>query len=70
MFYHHEPDLNLANPEVIEEIERIMSFWLRLESSGFRADAASHLIEQAGQGEVRKGVWLLNHLHDFATRPS
>lgn len=67
LFYHHEPDLNLANPKVIEEIERIMSFWLRLGVSGFRVDAASHLIEQAGQGEVRKGVWLLNHLRDFAT---
>ncbi|WP_349617750.1 alpha-amylase family protein [Azotobacter salinestris] len=67
LFYRHEPDLNLANPQVIEEIERIMSFWLRLGVSGFRVDAASHLIEQAGRGEVQDGVWLLDHLRDFAT---
>ncbi|GAB3484662.1 alpha-amylase family protein [Azotobacter salinestris] len=67
LFYRHEPDLNLANPQVIEEIERIMSFWLRLGVSGFRVDAASHLIEQAGRGKVQDGIWLLDHLRDFAT---
>ncbi|GAB3392903.1 alpha-amylase family protein [Azotobacter armeniacus] len=67
LFYHHEPDLNLANSKVIEEIERIMSFWLRLGVSGFRLDAASHLIEQAGRGEAKAGVWLLDHLRDFIT---
>lgn len=65
VFYHHEPDLNLTNPRVIAEIERIMAFWLRLGVSGFRLDAASHLISQAGGGAAQNGVWLLDHLHDF-----
>jgi maltose alpha-D-glucosyltransferase/alpha-amylase len=67
IFYRHEPDLNLANPRVIAEIERIMAFWLRLGVSGFRLDAASHLIEQAGGGQEEKGFWLLDHLHDFVS---
>ena len=65
LFYSHEPDLNLANPKVIKEIERIMAFWLRLGVSGFRVDAASHLIEQAGGGNSSEGYWLLEHMRDF-----
>lgn len=65
MFYHHEPDLNLANPKVIREIERIIVYWLRLGVSGFRLDAASHMVKQAGKGSIKKGFSLLNHLRDF-----
>lgn len=44
-FYPHQPDLNIANPAVREEILRIMGYWLRLGISGFRVDAAPFLIE-------------------------
>ena len=47
-FYKHQPDLNIANPDVREEIERIMGFWLELGVSGFRVDAAPFLIELKG----------------------
>lgn len=65
VFYHHEPDLNLTNSRVIEEIERIMGFWLRMGVSGFRVDAASHLVKQAGGGEQKDGYWVLEHMRDF-----
>jgi maltose alpha-D-glucosyltransferase/alpha-amylase len=42
-FYHHQPDLNIANPAVREEICKIMGFWLELGLSGFRLDAAPFL---------------------------
>src|SRR3546814_11448548 len=67
LFYKHEPDLDLTNPRVIHEIERIMSFWLRLGVSGFRIDAAVHMVRQAGGGELEKGYWLLEHMRDFVT---
>ncbi len=67
LFYKHEPDLDLANPRVIHEIERIMSFWLRLGVSGFRIDAAVHMVRQAGGGDLKKGYWLLEHMRDFVT---
>ncbi|HXV91722.1 MAG TPA: alpha-amylase family glycosyl hydrolase, partial [Pseudonocardia sp.] len=38
-FYSHQPDLNVANPEVRDEIARIMGFWMQLGLSGFRVDA-------------------------------
>src|SRR5690606_4909894 len=47
-FYEHQPDLNIANPAVREEIERIMGFWLELGVAGFRLDAAPFLIELKG----------------------
>ena len=67
LFYKHEPDLDLTNTRVIHEIERIMSFWLRLGVSGFRIDAAVHMVRQAGGGELEKGYWLLEHMRDFVT---
>lgn len=68
VFYKHEPDLNIANPEVRREIEDIMSFWLRLGVSGFRVDAASHMIDLAKQADPRDdGFWLMNDLRAFAT---
>ncbi len=45
LFYAFEPDLNLANPAVKEEILKVMSFWLELNVAGFRFDAANHILE-------------------------
>ena len=47
-FYKHQPDLNIANPAVREEIARIVGFWLQLGVSGFRVDAVPFLIELDG----------------------
>ncbi len=47
-FYKEQPDLNIANPAVQEEIFKIMAFWLALGVSGFRVDAAPYLIEGMG----------------------
>ncbi|GAB1543977.1 alpha-amylase family protein [Scytonema sp. NUACC21] len=47
-FYKEQPDLNIANPAVQEEIYKIMGFWLELGVSGFRIDAAPFLIHGIG----------------------
>lgn len=47
-FYSHQPDLNILNPEVRNEIRKIMGFWLELGVSGFRIDAAPFLIGMTG----------------------
>ncbi|PKQ27293.1 MAG: trehalose synthase [Actinobacteria bacterium HGW-Actinobacteria-4] len=44
-FYSHQPDLNLANPEVRDEIARVMGFWMELGLSGFRVDAVPYMLE-------------------------
>ncbi|CAN5865526.1 alpha-amylase family protein [soil metagenome] len=45
-FYAEQPDLNVGNPDVVDEIHRIMGFWLQLGVSGFRVDAVPFLIEE------------------------
>ncbi|MDX6240753.1 MAG: hypothetical protein QOG10_5573 [Kribbellaceae bacterium] len=47
-FYKHQPDLDIANPEVREEITRVIGFWLRLGLSGFRVDAVPFLLDTEG----------------------
>jgi trehalose synthase len=50
-FYRHQPDLNVANPEVRDEIAKVMGFWLELGLSGFRVDAVPYLLGTEGVGE-------------------
>ena len=50
-YYHHrffdfQPDLNIGNPAVREEIQKIVGFWLELGVDGFRVDAVPFVIEQ------------------------
>jgi maltose alpha-D-glucosyltransferase/alpha-amylase len=47
-FYSHMPDLNIANPRVRDEINKIVGYWLELGLSGFRVDAAPFVIELDG----------------------
>jgi maltose alpha-D-glucosyltransferase / alpha-amylase len=63
-FYDFQPDLNVSNPAVREEIERIMGFWLQLGVTGFRIDAAPFIIEDKGQREPM-GPEQYGYLTDF-----
>lgn len=47
-FYAHQPDLNIANPEVRHELAKIAGFWLELGVDGFRVDAVPFLLETGG----------------------
>ncbi len=44
-FFDFQPDLNIANPAVRAEIQRIIGFWLELGVDGFRVDAVPFIIE-------------------------
>jgi len=46
-FYDFQPDLNMDNPRVREEVRRIMGFWLQLGVAGFRVDAVPFVLEEA-----------------------
>jgi trehalose synthase len=50
-FYSHQPDLNMANPRVRDEVAQVMGFWLEQGLSGFRVDAVPFLIEPTGLPE-------------------
>ncbi len=70
-FYKHQPDLNVANPKVQEEISRTLGFWLELGVSGFRVDAVPFLFaKDAAPGDP--GVFdpnqYLGDVRNFVTR--
>ena len=71
-FYAHQPDLNVANPEVRDEIAQTVGFWLEQGLSGFRVDAVPFLIEPPGTDEsTRKDPHkLLRDLRRFISRRS
>jgi maltose alpha-D-glucosyltransferase / alpha-amylase len=47
-FFSHQPDLNYDNPAVIEEVVRIMHYWLDMGVDGLRVDAIPYLVEREG----------------------
>jgi trehalose synthase len=53
-FYKHQPDLNMANPEVRDEIARIVGYWMELGLAGFRVDAVPFMLETEGQADAGK----------------
>jgi maltose alpha-D-glucosyltransferase/alpha-amylase len=63
-FYAHQPDLNIANPAVRDEICKIMGFWLELGLSGFRLDAAPFLVGRPAKGGESSRE-LFDHLEEF-----
>ncbi|MDX6434278.1 MAG: hypothetical protein QOE54_6644 [Streptosporangiaceae bacterium] len=60
-FYRFQPDLDVANPEVRDEIARIIGFWMELGLSGFRVDAVPFMLETTGQRDAAN----LPDPHDF-----
>jgi glycosidase len=69
-FYKHQPDTNIANPKLREEIRRIVGFWLEIGLSGFRVNAVPSLLETDGRTEsmnVAPHNWLRD-LRDFVGR--
>ena len=60
-FYKHQPDLNVANPRVRDEIAKVIGFWLKLGLSGFRVDAVPFLLETTGASERELGEFADPH---------
>src|SRR5215469_1435704 len=47
-FFSHQPDLNYDNPRVVEEMLKVMRFWLDLGVDALRLDAIPYLVERDG----------------------
>ena len=63
----HEPDLNMQNPHVREELRRIIGYWLQLGVAGFRVDALPFLLEKPSLDGGRPGTDfdLLHQIRDM-----
>jgi trehalose synthase len=71
-FYSFQPDLNITNPEVRDEVAKIMGFWLQLGVSGFRMDAVPYLLEETGANPdgLERPLDFLKSLRAFLGRRS
>src|SRR5918996_219577 len=69
-FYSHQPELNVANPAVRDELAQIMGYWLEQGISGFRIDAVPFLIETEGlpEGAIAEPHELVRDLRSYVSR--
>ncbi len=71
-FYAYQPDLNLANPKVMDELLRTIGFWLEVGIDGFRVDAVPFILQtgadSAGPGEVVDAHAVLKEVRAFLGR--
>lgn len=56
-FFHHQPDLNFNNPQVVKAVIKLMRFWLDLGVDGMRLDAIPYLcVSEGTQNENLPGT--------------
>ncbi len=70
-FYKHQPDLNIENPQVQEEISRTLGFWLELGVSGFRVDAVPFMFAKddvPGKPDAFDPIQFLGDVRNFVNR--
>src|SRR6478672_9247124 len=63
-FYDFQPDLDMDNPRVREEVRRIMGFWLQLGVAGFRVDAVPFILEEPPRS-TRRPLIHFEYLKEF-----
>ncbi|WP_194396091.1 alpha-amylase family protein [Microbacterium atlanticum] len=69
-FYEHQPDLNIANPAVRDELARAIGFWLQLGVAGFRVDAVPFFLEMPPGTQIQDPHELLRDFRRFLQRRS
>ena len=73
LFAVKQPDLNMDNPLVREEVKRIMKFWLDMGVDGFREDVITYISKAEGLPDdhlfpIYKGMPKYNHgphIHEY-----
>ena len=67
-YYDFMPDLNITEPEVRDEMDKVLGFWLELGVAGFRVDSLQFMIETIGTPARDKPVSYLQSLVEFLQR--
>lgn len=73
LFAVKQPDLNMDNPAVREEVKKILRFWLDMGVDGFREDVITYISKKEGLPDDRlfpvyKGIRFYNHgphIHEY-----
>jgi oligo-1,6-glucosidase len=66
LFHKKQPDLNYRNPLVMEEVKKILRFWLDKGIAGFRCDVIN-ILWKASLDDGRKSI-MLTGLEHYKTR--
>jgi alpha-glucosidase len=64
LFDTEQPDLNWENPEVFDDFEKTLRFWLERGVDGFRIDVAHGMAKPPGLPDAKEGVKVLSHSDD------
>ncbi len=67
-YFDFMPELNITEPNVRDEMNKVLGFWLELGISGFRVDSLQFMIETVGTSAKDKPVSYLRSLVEFVER--
>jgi maltose alpha-D-glucosyltransferase/alpha-amylase len=67
-YFDFMPELNITEPNVRDEMNKVLGFWLELGISGFRVDSLQFMIETVGTPAREKPVSYLRSLVEFTER--
>ena len=67
-FGSSQPDVNLRNPEVVAELDRVTAFWLKKGVDGFRLDAVRYAIEDGPLSQQADTQATLDYWTTFTKR--
>jgi maltose alpha-D-glucosyltransferase / alpha-amylase len=67
-YFDFMPDLNITEPDVLDEMHKVLGFWLELGISGFRVDSLPFMIETVGTNAKNQPVTYLRSLVEFLER--
>ena len=63
-----QPDVNLKNPKVVDELDRLAAFWLKKGVDGFRLDAVRYAIEDGPLSQQADTQATLDYWTGFTQR--
>ncbi len=67
-YYDFMPDLNITDPDVLDEMHKVLGLWLELGISGFRVDSLPFMIETIGTSAKDQPITYLRSLVEFLER--
>ncbi len=69
LFAKKQPDLNMDNPKVREEVKNIMRFWLDMGVDGFREDVITYISKAPGLPSAYPKLPAANGMQHYSNRP-
>ena len=69
LFAKKQPDLNMSNPKVREEVKKILRFWLDMGVDGFREDVITFIGKAPGLPNSYPPIPMANGIKYYSNRP-